>query len=202
MRSRPSAGVARTAVWWPALLVALFAVLPEALQARLAWDRAAIEGGEFWRLWSGHFVHWGAAHALTNGLLLVVLGLCLDRAGAGDSTRRFAAWPLLVAPLLISLALPLAAPAMENYRGASGLVAMLVVALCLDAWLGRSDRLLGTVLLFALLLKTGLEIAGVGLVSSLPTGLAVAWQVHVLGGLAGMCWAIWRRRSEPLVGPA
>lgn len=196
--SRQSAIVARAAVWGPALLVALLAVLPEALQARLAWDRAAIEGGQYWRLWSGHFVHWGAAHALTNGLLLAVLGHCLERAAAAGSPRCFAAWPWLVAPLLISLALPLLAPAMDIYRGASGLVAMLVVALCVDAWIGRSDRLLGVALLCALLLKTGLESAGVGLASSLPAGIAVAWQVHVLGGLAGWWWAVWWRRERPV----
>jgi rhomboid family GlyGly-CTERM serine protease len=202
MRWRPSVGANSALVWWPALLVALLAVLPETLQARLAWDRAAIDGGEYWRLWSGHFVHWSAAHALSNGLLLVVLGFCLDRAGAAGSRRRFAAWPLFVAPLLLSLALPLLAPAMENYRGASGLVAMLAVALCVDAWISRSDRLLGAVLLGALLLKTGLEGAGVGLASSLPAGVAVAWPVHVLGGLAGAGWAVWRRRRAPPVCPA
>lgn len=192
----------RAAVWGPALLVALLAVLPEVLQARLAWDRGAIAGGEYWRLWSGHFVHWGAAHALTNGLLLGVLGLGLERAAAAGSLRRFAAWAWLVAPLLISLALPLLAPAMDSYRGASGLVAMLVVALCVDAWIGRSERLLGAVLLGALLLKTGLEGAGVGLASSLPAGVEVAWQVHVLGGLVGWLWAVGCRRRGALACPA
>lgn len=192
----------RAAVWGPALLVALFAVLPDALQARLAWDRAAIAGGEYWRLWSGHFVHWGVAHALTNGLLLGVLGFCLERAAAAGSLRRFAVWSWFLAPLLISLALPLLAPAMESYRGASGLVAMLVVALCVDAWIGRSERLVGGVLLGALLLKTGLEGAGVGIASSLPAGVEVAWQVHVLGGLVGWLWAVGCRRRGALACPA
>lgn len=202
MAWRPKLGARHAAVCGPALLVALLALLPEALQARLAWDRAAIDGGEFWRLWSGHFVHWSAAHAYTNGLLLAVLGFCLERAAVAGSPRRFAAWPWLVAPLLISLGLPLLAPAMDIYRGASGLVAMLVVALCVDTWMSRSDRLLGTFLLLALLLKTGLEGAGVGLASSLPVGIAVAWQVHVLGGLAGAGWAVWRHRRVPPVCPA
>lgn len=202
MMSRLNKQVARVAVWGPALLVALLAVLPETLQAQLAWDRGAIEGGEYWRLWSGHFVHWGAAHAFTNGLLLAVLGVGLERVAVTGSRCRFAAWPWLFAPLLISLALPLLAPAMEIYRGASGLVAMLVVALCVDAWMSRSHRLPGAILLAVLLLKTALEGAGVGLASSLPAGVEIAWQVHVLGGLVGWLWAVGRRRFGALACPA
>src|SRR5690554_6205723 len=63
----------------PPLLVALLLLavylLPEALKLYLTFDREFIMHGQWWRLLTGQWVHWGMLHALMNiaGVWLVWL---------------------------------------------------------------------------------------------------------------------------------
>ena len=56
-----------------AVLCILVAMGAEDARALLKYDRLAIEGGDWWRLITGHFVHLGLSHLALNiaGLLLV-----------------------------------------------------------------------------------------------------------------------------------
>lgn len=106
----------------PALLVAL---LPAA-QGLLLYDRTAIGHGEWWRLWTGHWIHFSASHLAWNLLVLVAAGTWLERLRPGWLLR----YTLLAAPLT-SLGFLLLAPRMHTYGGLSGLAAGVVTLLAL-----------------------------------------------------------------------
>ena len=92
-----------------ALLCLLLACLPESLAAQLSWERGAILGGQWWRLWTGHLVHFGLQHAMLDAIVLFAGASLLERE---LGTRRLLRQLLLAAPL-IALGL-LAAPAWTN----------------------------------------------------------------------------------------
>lgn len=102
----------------PALLgSALAACLPAAFPA-LAFTRAGIFGGEFWRLFTGHFIHVGVAHLALN---LAGLALLCELLGGQLSLRRAAG--LVTAGVIgIDLMLLVLAPAVGWYAGLSGLL--------------------------------------------------------------------------------
>jgi membrane associated rhomboid family serine protease len=115
-----------------ALLVAAANLLPG---ETVEWRREAIMRGELWRLWSGQLCHWSSAHLAGNLAAMAAVGVI-----AGRPVRRWLAALPLAAPLL-SLFLLVAAPALESYRGLSGLVGVLVVGAVLTG--GGPGRLLG-----------------------------------------------------------
>lgn len=179
---------------WPGLLVLLLAAMPEGVQALLAWDRAAIGAGAWWRLWSGHVVHFGWLHAAADGGVLLAAALCAPRAMSGPRTGRLSVLGLVLAPVLLSAVLWVALPGMAAYRGASGLAAMAVVAVCV-AWLrvapGRGPaRTLAAVGLLALFGKILVEAMGGPAGGVLPPGVVVAWPAHAVGALLGLAWAL------------
>ena len=63
---------------WRSLVLAVAVLaataVPEAV-GLLRLDRAAVLGGEFWRLWTGHLVHGSAQHLAWNVVALLGLGL-------------------------------------------------------------------------------------------------------------------------------
>ena len=99
----------------------------------LALDRAATRHGEWWRLWTGHWVHFSASHLCWNLLVVAAAGSWLESLRPGRPWR-FA----VVAAPLISGALLALEPAMQIYGGLSGLATGLVVLLALEQ-LSRDD---------------------------------------------------------------
>jgi len=163
-------------------------LLPEAATDWLEYRRDAVRAGEIWRLWSGHLVHYSAAHAVLDGLSCLILAAGLERVGNGRGVLfRLAA----IAPAL-SLVMFFAIPAMAIYRGASGLAMALLAALGLSLWRARPDWRPGVLLLAAaVVLKLAADALGLAfLPSSLPAEVEVAWQVHLAGLLCGL-W-FWR----------
>ena len=111
----------------PLLLFLLPAVLVAFAPARhgpLLLDRTALEAGEVWRLWSGHWVHFSASHLLWNLAVLLAAGAWLERVRPGLLLRH-----TLVAAPLISLAILAAEPGLQTYGGLSGLATGVVVLL-------------------------------------------------------------------------
>jgi len=166
-----------------ALACVAFALLPELAGSRLAYDRGAILSGELWRLWSGHVVHYSLAHALGDALVLFAMGALVEPI---VGTRRLVLALVFGAPL-ISLGLLATAPALVEYRGASGIAVMLAVAAGGVLW-PASARWKAAIafLAAAFAAKTLCEASGLALdATTLPDGVAVAWQAHVLGALLG-----------------
>jgi rhomboid family GlyGly-CTERM serine protease len=122
----------------PVLLLAAPALLGlvPAVREVLLYDRAAILQGEWWRLWTGHWVHFSASHLAWNLLVLASAGAWLERVRPG-SLLRF----LAVAAPVLGVSFLAGAPDMSSYGGLSGLATGVVVLLAL-VQLGRrrADR--------------------------------------------------------------
>lgn len=107
-------------------LAPALAGLAPAGRAALLYDRAAILQGEWWRLWTGHWMHFSISHLAWNAVVLVGAGAWLERLQPG-CLLRFAA----VAAPLLSVSFLVGAPDMQAYGGLSGLVTGVVVLLAL-----------------------------------------------------------------------
>lgn len=111
---------------WPALLITLVCLLlylfPQ-FGDLLRWSRPAIAQGEWWRLFSGHFVHLGANHLFMN-LLALLLAMYIF----SDQLRPFH-WLLMVSigALSISIMLYQFSPQLQWYVGLSGLLHTLFI---------------------------------------------------------------------------
>ncbi len=80
----------------------------------LLYDRSAIVGGQWWRLWTGHLVHFGWPHFVADAGLFVILGWLLE---PPQTVRSRLA--LLWLPAGISLAIFFFDPGMARYGGLS-----------------------------------------------------------------------------------
>lgn len=165
------------------MLLAL-ACLPAPVQALLALDRGAVAAGQYWRLWSGHAVHYGLVHAAVNAAALAML---LAWLGCG---RCLALGALVCLPMLGAAILWLE-PALAQYRGASGVVVGLGALAWCQAWqLRRTGRAMLLLLAGVLLTKLVWESwPGRAVTSgSLPEGVSLAWSAHLAGLVLGLLW--------------
>lgn len=164
----------------PSLLVALLPGWPEAL----VLDRAALASGQWWRLWTGHWVHFSPSHLAWNLAVMIVAGALLERARPGRLLR----FTLLAAPL-ISAAVLIGEPQLAAYGGLSGLATGVAALLALTE-LERSPRdptcWIGLLMLIAV--KSGFDA-----VSHRPlfghfaaSGIQISPTAH----LAGLCTAV------------
>lgn len=135
---------------------------------------------EPWRLWTGHLVHYGWAHALANAAALLVPVVLIPP----QARRRLLAVALLAAPLLSLLIL--ADLGQGQYRGASGL------ACALWAWAGlwllvsEGRPTLGCWMLGGLLLKLAAETVPGGGLLLRPEGWQILPAAHLWGALIGL----------------
>lgn len=159
----------------------------EPVAAGLAWERSAILHGELWRLWSGHLVHFSPSHAAADALVLAAMGLVAEPL---LGSRRFG-WIAAGAALVLSLGLLALAPALQEFRGASGLAVLAAVLGGVLTWQRHpASRPILCCAALALASKTLWEAcAQTAAFTELPPGVAVAWQAHVLGALLGACAA-------------
>jgi rhomboid family GlyGly-CTERM serine protease len=104
--------------------VALGLAAAPALAPSLLYDRAALERGEYWRLWTGHFVHFGWSHLLWNLAVFAVASSWAERVAP-----RRARVLLIVAPPIIGVALFGLDPELGFYGGLSGVTAAMLTFL-------------------------------------------------------------------------
>jgi len=111
-----------------ALLASLLGLLASALPASplFAFTREGMHRGQWWRLWTAHFVHYGSAHFWGDWLAFVVWAALVE----AESRRALVVTLLGGAPLLL-LALGSNCPTLREYRGLSGLDTALVLELIL-----------------------------------------------------------------------
>lgn len=107
-------------------LFALPALVAAGAPEVFIYDRAAILSGEWWRLWTGHWVHFSASHAACNLGPLVLATVWLESVRPGWTVRLVG----VSAPSL-GLGLLALAPEMHAYGGLSGLLAGVVILLAL-----------------------------------------------------------------------
>jgi membrane associated rhomboid family serine protease len=124
------------------------------------------------------------AHAFSDALVLLAAGSVLER---HIGTRPFLLRVALTAPAT-SLLLFAAMSGMAEYRGASGLTAMLAVAAGIAAWPQAGPwrpAILAAGATFAI--ATVMHALGTGSgASTLPQGVAIAWQAHLIGAACGV----------------
>jgi rhomboid family GlyGly-CTERM serine protease len=170
---------------------ALFALLEaggDPVRNALSYDRAALAGGEWWRVLTAHFVHLDAAHATLNGMGVVLMWALFAR---DYSPLRWIAI-YLFSSLCISGGLWLWDPHVTNYVGASGALHGVMTAGTLSH-LRRGD-LDGWILAVFIVVKLAYE----QLAGALPfsgSGNTIV-DAHLFGAVGGIALATWLR-SRP-----
>jgi rhomboid family GlyGly-CTERM serine protease len=156
----------------------------------LCYDRPSILRGELWRTFTGHWVHFSAAHLFWNGLAMAITGTLLEW-----RRERGVGVLFLLAPLGISALLLVFEPRLQRYGGLSGVVFAAVAYLALRGLReAGSWRWLCSAALALLLLKIGHELLWG---ESLLAGVAVrpVPASHAAGALCGaVAWAATLRR--------
>ena len=170
------------------------------LAARLEYDRTAIAAGEIWRLFSGHWVHYGFDHFFWDVLAFGFLGAACER----RSRPRFLAC-VIASSLTISLSIWFGLSGMGAYRGLSGIDSALVVLLFMELW-SEADRsgqpkqiLIPAACLTAFVCKVAFELAtgDTIFVKSLGSGVVGVPLAHVAGAAAGFLVGLGTRPKIP-----
>lgn len=172
-----------------------FQALGESGFNALVLDREAVASGQWWRLLSGHLVHWNAAHLWMNIAALALWVLLCPRAWPWWS------WSLLVsfAAIFVSLGLLLVSP-LDRYAGFSGVMHGLFV-LGLAAAGREGDRIAIGCLLYLLAKVVVEQYFGPLFSDAGSIGVRVATESHWLGVVAmapilGVCvLREWRART-------
>jgi rhomboid family GlyGly-CTERM serine protease len=115
---------------WVTIAVALAALAPivfPALKAFLIYDREAILAGEWWRMFTGHWVHLSTAHAGFDVAALSIAGMIIE-----SQRRAVLARLVLISPWIISSALLFLEPHVNTYFGLSGIAMATVIWLGVD----------------------------------------------------------------------
>ncbi len=177
--------------WWTLGLLSalLIAQCSPGTADFLVYDRAAVSGGELWRMVTGHFVHFSASHLLNN---LVVL---LPAVWLVETRYRRDVGPLFVgAASAIGVAIFVGEPHILQFGGASGIsLAFLCYACLRGLHEGQRWRMVCMILLAVICAKFAAEWAGWHLrdwqenESFVPVMLS-----HVVGAATGAAVYLWR----------
>ncbi|MBI2498566.1 MAG: rhombosortase [Opitutae bacterium] len=172
-------------------LPAVLVWLVPATHPVLLYERVAILNGDWWRLWTGHWVHFSFSHLAWNLAVLLAAGTWLEHLQSGRLLRF-----TLLAASVLSLGLLAGEPAMQTYGGLSGLATGVVVLLALMQLDRRgADAAWWWAVLVLVAVKTGLDairpdalFAGFGAQTVRPSVLA-----HISG--AGLAVAFFLSRQ-------
>lgn len=158
-------------------------------RAALAWNRAAIEAGEFWRLLTGHFVHLSLSHLLLN---LVGLALVVWITGHAYGWSRWL-FVVLLSIVSINAGFWFLYPELDWYVGISGflngiLAAGLVIGVANREW---ESIALAVVVIIKL---TWEQTVGPMPGSTSTAGGTVIVDAHIYGAVGGLLAAalLWR----------
>jgi rhomboid family GlyGly-CTERM serine protease len=176
-----------------AVVTGLLALMPDGVGSMLAFERHEIMAGQVWRLWTAHLIHYSSWHAFAD---IAVLGLVAAMAERLFGARLIVIAMLLGAPM-ISLGLLALVPEMTHYEGSSALSYLFGTWCSVFLW-RFSPKLHSTIAVVTGAAVAKLVIDAFGLLSalsSLPDGVKVAWQAHLLGVVLACAWMAFVRRS-------
>ncbi|MEI6106269.1 MAG: rhombosortase [Opitutae bacterium] len=117
---------------WLFLLLGLAALVIQFVpewRAALIYDRAAMQQGQYWRIWTGHWVHFGWAHFVADAGLFVIMGGLLEARHAW-----FGRLALGLMPLFISAVIYWCDPSMARYGGLSAINLGLLLYFAAQGW--------------------------------------------------------------------
>lgn len=95
----------------------------------MLYQRDALAAGEWWRIWTGHLVHFGWPHFFADTGLLLILGIFLE-----EKHRAFSYLALVALPAFISACLWWLDLSMQRYGGLSALDLGLLLYLVCQGW--------------------------------------------------------------------
>lgn len=179
-------------VLWVAIAIALWGLGGPAPDA-LVFDRAAIAGGEGWRLLTGHLVHSDGQHALWDIGALAIIGYLLE--GHGRARLLLVAGSGLLA---VDACLWWGMPELDRYCGLSGILNALFVVALADLWRRYRDPLVALVAALLALKLVAELLAGESLL--LDTRWPSVPLTHLAGCLGGLAFIGVGRRPGRL-GP-
>lgn len=111
-----------------ALAATVIQLIPSARSA-LLYQRYAVEHGEWWRLWTGHLVHFGWPHFLVDVGLLIGVGWFSE-----GRHRSFTYWAFALMPPAICAVIYWFDPSMIRYGGLSALNLGLLLYVAIQGW--------------------------------------------------------------------
>ena len=155
----------------------------------LEFNREAIDRGQWWRLITGHWVHYGFYHLLMNSAALLLCGyVLLIDLKPGHYTAL-----LLTCLLSVGLGLYWGNPQMGYYAGLSGVLhGLLVAGLFLSLY--QAPRLYGLALLVVAIKILREQWPGFDTVP-------VAVNAHLYGALTGLAWGLLAMPLRGLLHP-
>lgn len=144
--------------------------------------------GEYWRIFSAHWVHLNTPHLLLNALGLV---LCMGITSPGWSISRWIIYHFLLV-LGISILFTLLSPELQWYAGYSGVLYGIFMLAAIDLY--QRDKLIAVVLGIAISTKIILEqVGGFNVTSSAFIGSLVVIDAHLYGALLALSIALGER---------
>jgi rhomboid family GlyGly-CTERM serine protease len=176
-------------IWGPPLVLVALLVLTQLLgdagRAWLAYDRVAIEAGQWWRIVTGSFVHLGWYHLFLNELGIIVLVLlCPEPLSPLVWARRIA-----VLGIGMGLGLWLFVPRLSTYVGMSGIIHGLFVLGLMPQVMKKDLIALGC--LAYLLGKLGWElIHGAPVSDEQALGGSVVLESHLYGSISAFIYGL------------
>ena len=183
-----------------AISVAVLVIqLNHAWRDALLYDRGALARGEWWRIWTGHLVHFGWPHFVADAGLLFILGWLLE-----SRHPWFSYTALIVMPAFISAVIWWADPAMLRYGGLSAVNLGLLLYLALQGWQRNWTDWFWPAVLAIYVGEVIFEIVqggrGGGMIRFDDPGIHVATSAHIASAAyALVAWLMARRSNR---GPA
>ncbi len=184
-------------------VAALVIQLNPAWRDALLYDRPALVQGEFWRVWTGHLVHFGWPHFIADAGLFLILGWLL-----AARYPRFSRLALVAMPAFISAVLWWGDPAMIRYGGLSAVNLGLLLYLAGQGWQKNWTDWFWPAVLAIYVGEVIFEIIqggrGGGMIKFDDPGVSVATSAHLASAAyALLAWVLAaRRRPRPAVpGP-
>jgi rhomboid family GlyGly-CTERM serine protease len=177
------------------VVVTIITYLSPVLTSILVYDRAAISTGQFWRLLSGHMVHFNDRHIVYNLTAFVLTAWILE---AKTGHARFGLLCTFIM-LAISVFLLNLKPKMIEYGGLSGLVCGLFVYLGLIEMGNRGPwRMLWLPALLIIPLKIVFECYTGKSILPYPQSLSFVpvWEGHAIGSLSAIAAFLARKLFE------
>lgn len=186
--------------------VALAAQLQPAWREALIYDRTSLAAGEWWRIWTGHAVHFGWPHFIADGGLLLIIGATIGREYPRDSLLGFILMPPVIAAVLYWFD-----PTMARYAGLSALNLGLLLLLAARSWTGEWRDWFWPAIVVIYVVELGYEIfkggRGGGFIQFDDPGVKVATSAHLAAvAYALMSWVVIRmvggRKDRNSIPPA
>jgi rhomboid family GlyGly-CTERM serine protease len=177
---------------WAFLAVTMAAIVIQlngSWRAGLIYDRGAIAHGEWWRIWTGHLVHFGWPHFIADTGLFIILGRLLE--WQYPWLTRFA---LIAMPAIITATLYWFDPAMTRYAGLSAVNLGFLVFLASKGWQKNWVDWFWPSVLAIYLAEIALEATvghghGGGMIQFDDGSIRVATVAHIPGAIFGVLLA-------------